>query len=141
MTDLQLSTPNRAEELALFRLAIVGDLVVSDPAEGTLEAELKRRAKRRYRPPGASASRTYHWKTLQRWLLAARGGLEALQPVSRTRGFALALDDTQRAFLLDMRCEHPTAAADLLLDAAIQAGVVAEGAISLPTLRRLFQSE
>ena len=141
MTNFPLSKPTRAEEHALFRLAIVGDLVVSDPADGTLEAELKRRAQRRYRPPGAIASRTYHWKTLQRWLLAARGGLQALQPTSRSRGFALALPEEARDFLLDMRREHPSAAAELLLDAATQTGVIAEGAISLPTLRRLFAEE
>lgn len=40
--------------------------------------------------------------------------------------------------LLDMRQEHPTAAADLLLDAAVANGVLAEGAISLPNLRRMY---
>ncbi len=138
MAPVPLPTPNRLEELALFRHAIIGDLVVSDLPRGALQDELKHRAKRRYRPPGASASRTYHWKTLQRWLFAAREGLSALAPASRQRGCALALDDAARELLLDMRREHPTAAAEVLLDAAVQHGAVPKDAISLPTLRRLY---
>lgn len=138
MAKIPIPPPTRLEELALFRHAIVGDLVVSDLVGSTLQDELKRRAKQRYRPPGAAASRTYHWKTLQRWLLSAREGLCALQPAPRERGYGLALTDDARQLLLDMRAEHPTAAADLLLDAAVRHGVVAEGAVSLPTLRRLY---
>lgn len=138
MAKLSIPTPNRLEALALFRHAIVGDLVVCDLAAVTLQDELKRRAKQRYRPPGATATRTYHWKTLQRWLLSAREGLASLQPAPRQRGFGLALSEDARELLLGMREEHPTAAADLLLDAAVQHGVVAKGAVSLPTLRRLY---
>lgn len=139
MAKIPIPTPTHPEALALFRHAIVGDLVVSDLPHGALQDELKQRAKRRYRPPGAAASRTYHWKTLQRWLLSAREGLAALQPTSRQRGFALALDAPARELLLDMRREHPTAAADLLLDAAVRNGAIPNDAISLPTLRRLYQ--
>ena len=141
MAKIPISPPTRLEELALFRHAIVGDLVVSDLTDTTLQDELKRRAKQRYRPPGATATRTYHWKTLQRWLLSARDGLKALQPAPRARGYGLALDDAARDLLLDMRREHPTAAADLILDAAVQHGAVAKDAISLPTLRRLYARE
>jgi putative transposase len=138
MAKIPIPTPTHLEALALFRHAIVGDLVVSDLAGTTLQDELKRRASRRYRPPGADASRAYHWKTLQRWLLAAREGLAALQPTTRQRGFGLVLEETARELLLDMRREHPTAGAEILLDAAVQHGVVARDAISLPTLRRLY---
>ena len=141
MAKIPIPTPNRAEVLALFRHAIVGDLAVSDLPRGALQQELKQRAKRRYRPPGATASRTYHWKTLQRWLLAAREGLSALQSTSRKRGFALALSEETRAFLLDMRRDHPTASAELLLDAAVRQGIVAKGAVSVPTLRRLYADQ
>ena len=141
MAKIPIPNPTHLEELALFRHALVGDLVVSDLPRGALHDELKHRAKRRYRPPGASASRTYHWKTLQRWLLAAREGLAALEPTSRRRGFALALDAAARDLLLDMRREHPTAAADLLLDAAVRHGAIPKDAVSLPTLRRLYQRQ
>ncbi len=133
-----LPTPNHAEKVALFRHGVVGDLITSDLEVGDLQAELKTRANRRYRPPGAAATRTFHWKTLQRWLYDAREGLAALVPASRARGFALVLDPEAKEVLLDMRREHPHAAADLLLDEAVRHGVVAKDAISIPTLRRLY---
>ena len=133
-----LPTPNHAEQVALFRHGVVGDLITSDLEIGALQAELKKRAKRRYRPPGAKGTRTYHWKTLQRWLYNGREGLAALKPESRQRGFGLVLEMEAREMLLDMRREHPNAAADLILGEAIRHGVVAKDAISIPTLRRLF---
>lgn len=129
---------NHTERLALFRHAIVADLVVSDLPKGDLQRLLKERANLRYRPPGSDVTRTWHWKTLQRWLFAARKGLAALKPVSRQRGSALAIDDDARQLLLDMRSEHPHVAADIILDEAVRNGVVKEGAVSAPTVRRLF---
>lgn len=138
MVLIPTPTPNRVEELALFRHAIIADLVVSDLEPGSLQAELKSRSQRRYRPPGAKASRTFHWKTLQRWLYAARDGLAALKPESRKRGFGLGLDAHVRDLLLDIRREHPTAAAELILEEAARNGVLTADTVSLPTLRRMF---
>lgn len=138
MAALCIPTPNRLEELALFRYAIVGDLIISELPRGELNDELRRRAQRRYRSPGSPTSRTFHWKTLQRWLLAARQSLAELQPASRERGFGLVLTAEARELLLDIRREHPSASAEIILDAAVQHGVIDKDAISLPTLRRLF---
>ena len=138
MAPSQNPSLTRLEELALFRHAIVGDLVIADQPRGTINAELRRRAERRYRPPGANASRTYHWKTLQRWLFAARRGLLELQPAARQLGFCLALPSDVRDLLLDIRRQHLSASADLILNAAIQHGVLNEGDISLPSLRRMY---
>lgn len=132
-------TPTHREAIAAFRLAVVGDLLVRDLDRGELTAELKRRAQRRYRPPGSDTTRTFHWKTLQSWLRDARKGTAQLQPESRERGFALALDADQRRLLLDVRRAYPTASAELILAEAVRNGVVAEGAVSTPTLRRLFR--
>lgn len=138
MVLVLVPTPNRCEELGLFRHSIIADLVHSALDPGDLQKELKQRAKRRYRTPGSKVTRTFHWKTLQRWLYAARDGLAALQPQSRKRGFGLNLLPEARELLLDARREHPHVAAELLLDEAVRHGVCAEGAISLPTLRRMF---
>lgn len=138
MVQFPIPTLSRIEELALFRHAIVADLVVCDLPVGGLQAELKQRAKRRYRPPGSKVSRTYHWKTLQRWLFAARDGLARLEPMSRKRGFGLNIPEEARHLLLAMREEHPSVAADVLLDEAVRNGVIAQGAVSVPTVRRLF---
>lgn len=134
-----LSPPDRAEALALFRLGVVGDLLARDLAPGELREELISRALARYRPPGASSSRTYHWKTLQSWYYAAKhGGHRRLLPASRRKGFAVGLSAEQRDLLLQIRGEHPSAAASLILDTAVHQGILAKGEVSPSTLRRLF---
>lgn len=134
-------TPTHREAVALFRLGVIGDLLARELARGELQAELKLRAQRRYRPPGATRTRTYHWKTLQRWLLAARKAhaARALQPASRAKGHARALSDEQRELLLAMRRHHRSAAAELILSEAVRHGVLAEGQVSLSTVRRLYR--
>lgn len=132
--------PSKAEAKALFRLGIVGDLLTRDLSKGALEAELRERAKARYRPPNAPASRTYHWKTLQSWYYAAKKGLSALRPASRKRGYGLSLDPVRRELLLQIRREHPSASARLILETAVSQGVVDPGQLSVSTLRRLFQA-
>ncbi len=132
--------PSHRERIALFRLSVVGDLLARELEPGELKAELQQRAEQRYRAPGASVSRTFSFKSLQRWYYAAKSDLTGgLLPESRARGFALKLSDEQRALLLEMRQEHPTASAELLLSEAVQHGVVGEHELTLTTLRRLFR--
>lgn len=135
----KLPKPSHREQVALFRLGVVGDLLTRELSRGELRAELISRARQRYRPPGADQSRDFHHKTLQRWYYEAKRDLVGgLLPESRARGFALDLTDEQRELLLDMRREHPSAAAELLRDEAVRHGALVEGALSLSTLRRLY---
>jgi transposase InsO family protein len=136
---MKTQEPSNAEAIALFRLGIVGDLLARDLAPGELRAELVARAVERYRPPGAKASRPFHWKTLQSWYYAAKHrGHKALLPASRKQGFARALSSEQRDLLVQIRREHPTAAAGLILDTAERQGVIEAGQVSTSTIRRLF---
>lgn len=133
-------TPTHRDEVALFRLGVVGDLLARELDDGELQAEFVRRAGVRYRPPGSATTRRYHWKTLQRWYYLAKESAQRLTPMSRARGTALALEPAQRDLLLQMRREHPSAAAELLLQEAVRNGLVGEGQVSLTTLRRLFRA-
>jgi transposase InsO family protein len=134
-----LPEPTQAEAIALFRLGIVGDLLARDLAPGELRDELVARAAQRHRPPGATSSRSYHWKTLQSWYYAAKqGGHRRLVPASRRKGFATALSPEKRALLVQIRREHPSAAAGLILDVAVRQNIVAKDEVSPSTLRRLF---
>ena len=134
--------PSNREEVALFRRSIVGDLLAQALPRGELRRELIRRSKVRYLPPGADEPRRFSFKTLQRWLYdMKRDPVGGLLPEARARGFALALDDDQRWMLLEMRREHPSAAAELLLDEAVRHGIVAKDQISVATLRRLYATE
>jgi len=131
--------PSRREEVAEFRLGIVGDLLALELDHGELLTELKRRASRRYRPPHSKKTRTYHWKTLQRWLYEARKGAGQLKPASRKKGAALALEPLQRKTLLDIRRAYPSASAELILNEAVRQGLLEKGQISVSTLRRLYR--
>ncbi len=138
---MRLPTPSQRERMALFRLGVIGDLLSREPLQrGELEAELRERATRRYRPPGATRTRTYTWKTLQRWYYDAKRSPEALMPASRTRGFARALNDEQRQMLLQMRAENRSAPIDQILSEAVRLGIVAEGAVSESTVARLYRA-
>ncbi len=132
-------TPTHREAVALFRRGVIGDLLATDLEPGELQVELMRRAQRRYRPPGASRTRRYHWKSLQRWFyLAKAADPGALEPASRQRGIALALTEEQRTLLLDTRRAHRGTSAELILAEAVRNGVLTEGQVSVSTVRRLF---
>ncbi len=136
---MKIPKPSRREEIALFRLGVIGDLLSRELSRGELAEELLARSQRRYRPPGASRTRTYHVKTLQRWYYAAKKeSPSALQPEARSKGHARSLSEEQRQFLLEMRKAHRSAPAELILSEAIRHGVVAKGAVSVSTLRRHF---
>lgn len=136
---LKVPRPSRAEEMALFRYGVVGDLLSRELEPGELQKELLRLAQRRYRPPGSKYSRPYHWKTIQDWYYQARDGLDGLKPASRARGHALALDDNQRELLLEMRREHRSAPTELILKEAVRNGAIPQKAVSEATLRRLYR--
>lgn len=137
---MQSPTPTHRDAVALFRLGLVGDLLARELDGGELHAELVRRAELRYRPPGSATTRRYHWKTLQRWYYMAKESAQRLTPMSRVRGTALALDTAQRDLLLQMRREHPSASAELLLQEAVRHRILGAGQVSLTTLRRLFRA-
>lgn len=136
---MKIPDPSHREKVALFRLSVIGDLLAQELSRGELQEELKARAAKRYRPPGASTTRTYNWKTLQRWYYEARRAPSALLPASRQRGFARKLTDEQRQLLLDMRAAHRSAPIELILQEAVRHGLVPEGSVSTSTLARLFR--
>ena len=136
---MKLPNPTPAEAVALFRLGVVGDLLARELPAGELRAELEARAAERYRPPGSAVTRQFHWKTLQSWYYAAkRHGLAGLHPRSRKQGFGLDLAPETRELLVQIRREHPSAPAGLILETAIDQGLVVAGQVSVSTLRRLF---
>ena len=135
-----ITPKDHAEAIALFRQSIVGALVCRELAYGELRAELVRLSQQRYRPPGARATRRYGFSTLERWYYALKkGGIDALRPAPRSdSGYAQALTDEQRTLILDIRRDHPSASASLILDTLVRQGRLDEGAVSISTLNRLF---
>lgn len=139
----KLGPKDHAEEVALFRAMIVGELAQRELDHGELRAELMALSAQRYRAPGADCTRRYSLPTLERWLYALRaGGLEALQPKLRSdRGRCRSLTDEQRDLLREIRREYPQASAALIVRTLEVDGRLAKGAVSETTVRRFFKQE
>lgn len=137
----RLTPKDQGERIAIFRAEIVGALARRELSRGELGAALREIAAKRFRPPGAESTRTYAVPTLQRWYYALRrGGLEALRPHRRRdRGRGRALTSEQRELLLQIRHEHPSASVPLILRTLLADGRIAAGAVSAPTVRRLYR--
>jgi len=137
-----LRPKDRAEEVALFRLEIIGQLARMELVRGELRAELLRLSEQRFRPPGAHSTCSYSVPTLERWYYAYRkGGLEALKPKARSdRGFAQGLTPDLKALLLDIRSENTSASVPLILRTLIAEGRLNEATVSASTVRRLYRA-
>jgi len=135
-----LTPKDHAEAVALFRSEIVGALTRIDLPRGALAARLEALSQQRFRPPGATATRTFAVPTLERWYRHyKKGGLAALRPEPRSdRGAARALTPEQQDLLCDVRRERPSASAELILDTLVADGRLQANVISPSSLRRLF---
>jgi putative transposase len=138
-----LTPKDHAEAVALFRSEIIGALSRRQLSRGELRAALRELSKLHFRPPGADTTRSFSVATLERWYYAYRaGGIGRLRPQPRSdRGRALALAADQRTLLCDIRREHPSASASLILRTLIADGRLPEATLSPATLRRLFAQE
>ena len=136
----QLKPKDHAEAVALFRSEVIGALSHIELDHGQLREELARLSSRRYRPPDAKQTRRYAASTLERWLYRyKKGGLGALRPAPRSdRGRAKALSEAQRQLLLDIRREHRGASVPLIIKTLETEGRIDTGAVSCPTVRRLY---
>lgn len=137
---MTLEPADHAEEIAIFRVTILGLVMHRELTHGDLADALRALSKQRFRAPGADSTRTYSVPTLERWLYAYRaGGLAALRPERRSdRGFAQELHVDLRELLLDIRREHPSASVPLILETLVAEGRLKADAVSEPTVRRLY---
>lgn len=137
----KLRPKDHAEEVALFRVQVLGSVLNRELQRGELLAELRVLATRRLRPPGSPSTRTFSVPTLLRWrrrYLAE--GLAGLRPASRRIGDAQALSENERELLLQIRREHPAVPANVILDTLLLDGRLERGRISPQTLRRFYRN-
>lgn len=137
---MTLTPKDHRERVALFRHHVLSPVLHRKMPRGLLKAELETLAATPFLPPGEETSRCYSVPTLLRWRRAwLRGGLAALQPAPRDdRGHGRALSAEQRQLVLDIRRDHPSVSAELVLRTLVRDGRLAEGLLSAGTLRRLF---
>jgi putative transposase len=141
VSDDSLHPRDHAEAIALFRAKVIGALAHREFLRGELAAALRELAKVRFRAPSSRFSRCIAASTLERWYYRYRaGGLAALKPQPRSdRGRARELTEAQRALLLDIRREHPTASVPLILRTLVADGRLPKDAVSETTIARLFR--
>ena len=137
-----LKPKDHAEEIALFRHGIIGQICARDLEHGDLAEALRALSNERVRPPGSACTRSFAVPTLERWLYAYRErGLEGLRPRGRRdRGRGRELDPALRQLLCDIRREHPAASVPLILRTLRADGRLA-AEVSASTVRRLFRQE
>lgn len=135
-----LTPKNHAEEVALFRAEIIGELSRRELEHGELCQELKKLKDKRYRLPGSDTSRTFGVSTLERWLYNYKnGGLTALCPKPRSdQGHAQALGPKLQELLCEIRNEHPCASTELIRDTLVADGRLSADAVHVSTLNRFF---
>ncbi|AEI61942.1 putative transposase [Corallococcus macrosporus] len=136
----ELVPKDHGEEIAVFRSQVIGPVVHRQLTRGELRGALRELTRQKFRPPGAE--RTWHFSmpTLERWYYRfRRHGLAALRPQPRKdAGRAKALDERQKQLVCDVRREHLSASAELILTTLVRQGRVREGAVSAATVRRLL---
>ncbi len=84
---------------------------------GELRGVLRELARQKFRPPAAERTRHFSVPALERWYYRFRKhGLTALRPQPRKdAGRAKALDEQVKQLVCDVRREHPSASAELIL--------------------------
>ena len=135
-----LSPKSYAESVAIFRHGVIGALTQAQMDRGQLRSALLLLSQQRFLPPRAKATRCFALPTLERWYYSYRKrGLPGLVPAGRKdKGRARRLLPEQRQLLLDIRREHPSASAPLILRTLQADGRLDTSVVSAATVRRLF---
>ncbi len=139
----ELNPKDHAEAVATFRHGVIGPLCVREMPRGELAAAMRVIAGQRVRPPGATSTKTYAVPTLERWLYAyRRGGLESLRPQPRSdSGRGRLLTPELRQLLCDIRREHPSASARLIVRTLEADGRLDAGTVKAGTVRKLLRQQ
>ena len=133
-------TDEERTQQALFRHAILGDLLSRNLRRGQLRPALKQLAQPTYQDP-QGRSRRVAYKTIEEWFYKYRhGGWEALKPKPRSdRNRSRVLAEGLQQLVLDMKREDPGRSAHLILRELELAGRIAAGQASVSSVQRLLR--
>lgn len=132
----------RRREEALFRYAVLGDLLHRRLRRGELGRALGERARKVWQGPDGRRRRMAK-KTLEEWLYRyRRSGFDGLLPRPRQdRGKVRALDAQTEELVLAMKREDPGRSAQLILEELEGVGRLRRGQTSVSTIQRLLRRE
>jgi len=132
---------NSRKELALFRMAVLGDLIHTKLRRGARKRALEKKAKEVWLFPDGE-SRLIPAKTIEFWLGAYRRcGLDGLVPRERKdKGLCKAIPQTLQNLIVDMKREDPGRSVPLILRELSGAGQMRPGQFSASSVARLLKS-
>lgn len=132
----------RRREEALFRYAVLGDLLHRSLRRGELGRALGERARKVWKGPDGQQRRIAK-KTLEEWLYRYRKrGFDGLLPSPRRdRGKVRSLRAEIEELIIQMKREDPGRSAQLILEELELAGRLRRGEVSVSTIRRLLRRE
>lgn len=132
----------RRKEEALFRYAVLGDLLHRDLRRGELLRGLSERAAKLWNAPDGRQRRVAK-KTLEEWYYRfGRNGIDGLLPAPRSdRGKGRALSAEAQELILAMKREDPGRSSKLILEELQYAGCLRRGEVSVSTIQRLLKRE
>jgi len=132
-------TDDERNHEALFRHAILGDLLSRNLRRGQLRRTLKQLAQQTYQDHHGR-SRRVAYKTLEEWYYKYRnGGFEALKPRPRSdRNTSRVLAEDLQQLILDMKREDPGRSARLIVRELELAGRIPTGEVSRSSVERLL---
>jgi len=133
-------TDEERNQEALFRHAILGDLLSRNLRRGQLRVGLKQLAQQTYQDHHGR-SRRAAYKTLEEWFYKYRnGGFEALKPRPRKdRHKSRILPEDIQQLILEMKREDPGRSAHLILRELELAGRIGPGQVSVSSVQRLLR--
>ena len=125
---------------ALFRHAILGELLSRNLRRGQLRVGLKQLAQQTYQDHHGR-SRRVAYKTLEEWFYKYRsGGFEALKPRPRSDlNKSRVLEEDLQQLALDMKREDPGRSAHLIVRELELAGRIGPGQVSVSSVQRLLR--
>ena len=136
-----MNDDRRREEVALFRLAVLGDLIHLQQRRGTQCRALQRKSEEHWQCPDGKLRRIAA-KTIQSWLYAYRkGGFDGLIPQRRKdKGTSKAIPEELQPLILDMKREDPGRSIPLILHELTGAGLMRAGQFSASALARFLNA-
>ena len=139
--ETRMKDDTRKREIALFRMAVLGDLIHARLRRGAQRRALETKANEVWLYPDGK-SRRIPAKTIEAWLYAYRkGGIDGLLPRERKdKGACKAIPQHLQDLILDMKREDPGRSVPLILSELRGAGLMRPGLFSASAVGRLLNS-
>lgn len=136
-----MNDDKRKKEVALFRLAVLGDLAHAELRHGAQRRALVKKAQKVWQCPDGK-SRRIPAKTIQSWLYIYRKyGIDGLVPRKRKdKGACKVIPQPLQDLILDMKREDPGRTVPMILRELRGAGLMRPAQFSASSVARLLKS-